>query len=80
MEPRLELCRDYRFAFHMGSHGNQRLDIENFIKPTLDALAAGLFCPNQTNPREIARMTLPYFLSASRVWTARQHILRLAAC
>lgn len=32
------------FSFHSASHGNQPLDIENFIKPTLDAIAAGLFC------------------------------------
>jgi hypothetical protein len=32
------------FAFHPKSHGNQPLDVENFIKPTLDALSAGLFC------------------------------------
>lgn len=32
------------FSFHMPSHGNQGLEVENFLKPTFDGLAAGLFC------------------------------------
>jgi hypothetical protein len=32
------------FSFHMPSHGNQGLEVENYLKPTFDALAAGLFC------------------------------------
>ena len=43
------------FSFHMPSHGNQKLDIENFVKPTIDALAAGLFCPAHVNPQDIQR-------------------------
>jgi hypothetical protein len=35
------------FAFHKPSHGNMILDVENFLKPTIDALAAGLFCTNE---------------------------------
>lgn len=30
------------FSFHLRSHGNRKLDIENFLKPTIDALTAGL--------------------------------------
>lgn len=41
------------FSFHMPSHHNQKLDVENFVKPAIDALAAGLFC--QVNPRDIQR-------------------------
>ena len=42
------------FSFHMPCHGNQKkLDVENFVKPAIDALAAGLFC--QVNPRDIQR-------------------------
>ncbi|MDE2836464.1 MAG: hypothetical protein OXL97_03010 [Chloroflexota bacterium] len=41
------------FKFHLPNHGNQRLDVENFVKPVIDALAAGLFCPPQINPRDI---------------------------
>ena len=41
------------FSFHMPSHGNQKLDVENFVKPTIDALAAGLFCHAQENPQDI---------------------------
>ena len=43
------------FKFHLPNHGNQRLDVENFVKPVIDALAAGLFCPAQLNPRDILR-------------------------
>ena len=44
------------FSFHLPSHGNQKqMDVENFVKPTVDALAAGLFCPAQVNPQDIQR-------------------------
>ena len=37
-------------------HGNRSdFDVENFVKPVLDGLAAGLFCPPDQNPRAIAR-------------------------
>ena len=40
------------FRFHPGHHGGTRhnLDVENYIKPIIDAVAAGLFCDNQTDP------------------------------
>jgi hypothetical protein len=42
-------------SFHLPSHGNQKnLDVENFIKPVIDALAAGLFCDPGQDPQEIA--------------------------
>ena len=41
--------------FHLGSHGNRDLDAENFIKPVIDAIAAGLFCRNATDPNSIAK-------------------------
>ena len=43
------------FRFHPPNHGDQRLDVENSVKPVIDALAAGLFCPAQMNPRDILR-------------------------
>lgn len=43
------------FTFHPPNHGDRRLDTENFVKPVIDALAAGLFCPSQINPRDILR-------------------------
>lgn len=43
------------FAFHTGNHGNRPLDVENFVKPVVDALAAGLFCPPEQNPQAIER-------------------------
>ena len=41
--------------FHLGNHGNRKLDAENFVKPIVDAIAAGLFCSNSTEPRSIQR-------------------------
>ena len=41
------------FAFNAANHGSQPLDVENFLKPVVDALAAGLFCDNATDPRNI---------------------------
>lgn len=43
------------FRFHPGNHGNRPLDVENFVKPVVDALAAGLFCPAEQNPQDIER-------------------------
>lgn len=43
------------YAFHLGSHGHRFLDIENFLKPTLDAVAAGLFCDDATDLAALAR-------------------------
>lgn len=43
------------FSFYPPAHGNQRLDVENFIKPTIDALAAGLMCANDQEPALITR-------------------------
>jgi hypothetical protein len=42
-------------SFHPGSHGNQSLDVENFIKPTLDAVAAGLFSANSVSLETLSR-------------------------
>ena len=42
------------FAFNAANHGSQPLDVENFLKPVVDALAAGLFCDNATDPRGIS--------------------------
>ena len=33
------------------------LDVENFLKPTFDALAAGLFCASDQDPGQIRRYT-----------------------
>lgn len=37
------------FWFHPANHGHQKLDVENFIKPVLDAVAAGLFVSDATD-------------------------------
>lgn len=36
-------------------HGNHKLDVENFTKPILDGIAAGLFCPIKQDPLQITR-------------------------
>jgi len=41
--------------FHLKTHGNLKLDAENFLKPILDGVAAGLFASEDTNPLEIPR-------------------------
>ena len=41
------------FSFNAKNHGYRTLDVENFIKPVIDALAAGLFCDQQTYPGTI---------------------------
>ena len=45
------------FSFNIsgGRHGYRPLDVENFLKPVVDALAAGLFCDEWTDPRAINR-------------------------
>ena len=43
------------FRVHPPNHGDQRLDVESFVKPVIDALAVGLFCPAQVNPRDVLR-------------------------
>ena len=41
--------------FCLALHGYRPLDVENFIKPIIDALAAGLFCNPETDPVTIER-------------------------
>ena len=41
--------------FHLKTHGGRKLDAENFLKPILDAVAAGLFASEDINPSEITR-------------------------
>ena len=43
------------FSFNLAEHGNRPLDVENYLKPSFDALAAGLFCDNDQDPRQIRR-------------------------
>lgn len=50
------------FIFHRSNHGGKLncrgqsdLDVENFVKPVVDAIAAGLFCSDSTEPKNIER-------------------------
>jgi len=55
LDPNWHYCISAGFSFHPGTHGNQSLDVENFLKPSFDALAAGLFCEPNQNPSQIPR-------------------------
>lgn len=55
LDPAFHYAITLGFSFNAGAHGNQPLDVENFMKPTLDALAAGLFCENLQDPGYIIR-------------------------
>ena len=39
--------------FSLVLHGNAKLDVENFTKPIIDGIAAGMFCPNDQDPLQI---------------------------
>ena len=43
------------FSFCRALRGNQRLDVENYLKPSIDALAAGLFNSDEQDSRSIQR-------------------------
>ncbi len=43
------------FSFCLHAHGSGELDVENYIKATIDALAAGLFCTNDQDVSAIER-------------------------
>jgi hypothetical protein len=42
-------------SFHLASHGQQPLDIENYLKPAFDAVACGLFIATDHDLSTIAR-------------------------
>lgn len=46
---------EWREQLAEGFHGSQPLDVENILKPTFDALAAGLCCEQKQDPRTIGR-------------------------
>ena len=48
--PALRYSVSLGMRFSLKNHRNQKLDADNFIKPVLDAVAAGLFCPDDTDP------------------------------
>ena len=42
-DPKMLYAISVTMHFHLATHGNRELDAENFLKPILDATAAGLF-------------------------------------
>ena len=58
--PQVQYAIAISFSFNPQLHGNRRrsdgqvhLDVENFVKPVVDGLAAGLFCDNDMDPNHI---------------------------
>ena len=43
------------FRFSPSLHGNAKLDVENYMKPILDGIAAGLFCEIKQDPFQITK-------------------------
>ena len=54
-DPGHEYAISLALRFHPGYHGGRTLDVENFIKPILDGIAAGIFCNASTDPSTINR-------------------------
>ena len=52
-DPRHRYAVTLNFRFHPANHGFQELDVENFIKPVLDAVAAGLFVEEHIDPNHL---------------------------
>jgi hypothetical protein len=50
LDPNWHYCISAGFSFHPVTHGSAALDVENFLKPSFDALAAGLFCSDDQDP------------------------------
>ena len=55
LDPRRVFAISAGFSFHLPTHGNAGLEVENFLKPTFDALAAGLFCDDSVDCNELTR-------------------------
>ena len=53
--PQWQYAITIAFSFCLAKHGNQPLDVENYLKPSIDALAAGLFCNEFQDPHAISR-------------------------
>ena len=58
-DPRDLYAVTLEFRFHPGNHQNQELDVENYVKPVIDAVAAGLFQEEEKDPSEIETWDFP---------------------
>ena len=63
----------YAVTLEFRFHRNQILDVDNFVKPVLDGLAAGLFCPEDTDPDEIPRFDIHHGVDDSNFWILLIH-------
>lgn len=58
-DPRDFYALTLEFRFHASNHQNQELDVENYVKPVVDAVAAGLFLEEEKDPSEIQTWAFP---------------------
>ena len=58
-DPRDFYAVTLEFRFHASNHQNQELDVENYVKPVVDAIAAGLFLEQEKDPNEIQTWAFP---------------------
>ena len=58
-DPRDFYAVTLEFRFHASNHQNQELDVENYVKPVVDAVAAGLFLEEEKDPSEIQTWGFP---------------------
>lgn len=58
-DPRDFYAVTLEFRFHASNHQNQELDVENYVKPVVDAVAAGLFLEAEKDPSEIQTWAFP---------------------
>ena len=58
-DPRDLYAVTLEFRFHPSNHQNQELDVENYVKPVVDAVAAGLFLEEEKDPSEIETWAFP---------------------
>ena len=49
-DPRDNYAISLALKFCPDNHGHQRLDVENYVTPIVDAIAAGLFCDRSADP------------------------------
>ena len=57
--PNAKFAISIGFRFNMANHRNQKLDVDNFVKSVIDAIAGGLFCCNETDPENITQWNFP---------------------
>lgn len=55
MSPDRNYAISLSIRFSLALHGNTKLDVENYVKPIIDGIAAGIFCPCDQDPLQITK-------------------------